>query len=153
MGYGRIIYNLTKLRNITWAKIVDAVLLTVTKDETQTVKSLTGAVRIALSVVKYPFITHLSLFEAKDNLSTLEAVSAFTPVDCDSDIVKLARVLHGIGPTLKQFDLSNVINLSIREVTKCCAHLEILSLYFVNLLSRETNPSIPSCHTSKTSLR
>jgi len=129
MGYGRIICNLPKLRNITWAKIVNAVLLTVTKDEIQTVKSLTGTVRNALSVVvKCPIITHLSLLEAKDNLSTLEAVSAFTLVDCDSDSVKLVKVLHVIGPALKQFDLGNVNNVSIREVTKCSIHLEILSL-------------------------
>jgi hypothetical protein len=127
MGYG--ICNLPKLGNITWAKITDAVLLTVTKDEIQTVKSLTRTVRKALSVVvRCPFITHLSLFEAKDNLSTLEAVSAFNLVDCESDIVKFAKVLRGIGLTLKQFDLSNVTNVSIREVTKCCTHLEILCL-------------------------
>jgi hypothetical protein len=129
MGYGMIICNLPKLRNITWAKIVEVVLLTVTKDETQTVKSLTRTVRNALSVVvKCPFITHLSLFETKDNLSTLEAVFEFTLLDCDSDFVKLAKVLHFIGPTLKQFDLSNDTNVSIGEVTKCCTHLEILSL-------------------------
>jgi len=104
MDYCRIIRTLLKLRDITWPKIVDAVLLTVTKDEIQTVKSLTGIVRNALSVVTCPFITHLSLLEAKDNLSTFEAVSAFTLLDCDSDIVKMAKVLHGIGPTLKQFD-------------------------------------------------
>jgi len=79
MGYGRIICTLPKLRNITWAKIVDAVLLTATKDEIQTVKSLTRTVRNTLSVViECPFNTHLWLFEAKDNLSTREAVSTFT---------------------------------------------------------------------------
>lgn len=129
MDSGRIICNLPNLRHITWAKIVGALLLTVTKDEIQTVKSLTRIVRNALSVVaKFPFIKHLSLFEAKDNLSTLEAVSEFTLVDCDSDIFKLTKVLHGIGPTLKQFDLSNDTNVSIREVTNCCTHLEILFL-------------------------
>jgi hypothetical protein len=68
MDYGRIICNLPKLGNITWAKIVDDVLLTVTNGETQTVKSLTGTLSV---VIKCPFITHLSLFEAKDNLSEL----------------------------------------------------------------------------------
>ena len=78
MGYGRNICTLSKLRNITWVKIVDAVLSTVTKDEIQNVKPLTGIVRNALSVAKCPFITHLLLLEAKDNLSTFEAMSAFT---------------------------------------------------------------------------
>ena len=60
IGYGTITCNLPKLKNITWAKIVEAVLLTVTKDEIQTVKSLTGTVRNALSVaVRCPFITHI----------------------------------------------------------------------------------------------
>jgi len=45
MGYGRIICTLPKLRKPTWAKIVDAVLLTVTKVEIETAKSLTGIVR------------------------------------------------------------------------------------------------------------
>jgi hypothetical protein len=97
MGYGSITCNLPKLRFITWAKIINDVLLTITKDEIQTVKSLTGIVRNALSVVvKCPFIKHFSLFEAEDNLSTNDAVSAFTLADCDSGIVKLAKVLKAL---------------------------------------------------------
>ncbi|GFG34592.1 hypothetical protein Cfor_01923 [Coptotermes formosanus] len=131
-GYSRLLCNLPKLRNITWANRVDDVLLNITKDEIQTVKSLIGTVRNALTIVlKCPFITHLSLFAVKDNLSDLKelnAVTEFTLVDCDSDIGNLAEVLHGIGPKLKELDLSNVTNVSIRDVTKCCTHLEILSL-------------------------
>jgi hypothetical protein len=97
MGYGSITFKLKKLRIITWAKIVDDFLLTITKDEIRTVKLLTGIVCNSLFVVvKCPFFKHFSLFEAEDNLSTHDTVSAFTLVDCDSGIVKLAEVLQAL---------------------------------------------------------
>jgi hypothetical protein len=150
IGYGRILCNLPKLRNITWANRVDDVLLSVTKYEIETVKSLIGTARNALTIVlKCPFITHLSLFAAKDNLSDLKglnAVTEFTLVDCDSDIVHLAEVLQGIGPRLRQLDLSNVTNVSIRDVTKCCTQLVIFSLdscEFTHLGNQHFDPQLP----------
>lgn len=147
IGYARILRNLPKLMNITWANRVDDVLLSVTTGELQTVKSLTGTVHNALTVVlKCPFITHLSLFGAKNNLSDLkklDAVIMFSLADCNSDVVNLIEVLHGIGPKLRQLELSHVTNVSIRDVTKCCTHLETLSLDSCEFTQSEDQPFEP----------
>ena len=58
----------------------------------------------------------------------------------------MTKVLHSTGPKLKQFDLSNDTNVSIREVRKCCTHLEILSLdsyKFIQWGDQAFDPQLP----------
>jgi hypothetical protein len=149
-SYGKIICGLPDLENITWASHVDDVLLSITKESIPSVKTLNVSVRNALTVaLKCPFVTHLSLFGAEECLSSLrELVSlvVLTLVRCDSDAVNLAAVLQGIGPRLRELYLSNVTNVSIQHLIKCCPSLEALFIdccEFIRSECRHFDPQLP----------
>lgn len=141
-GYGTIICSLPDLGNITWTSPVDDVLLSISKEGLHSVKSLNVSVRSVLIVVlKCPFVTHLSLFGAKDNLLSLRelvAVAVLTLVCCDSAAVNLAAVLQGIGPKLRELYLSNVTNVSIQHLLKFCDSLEALFIDCCEFLPSES---------------
>jgi hypothetical protein len=149
-GYGTILCSLPNLSNITWTSRVDDVLLSITKESLHSVKSLNATARNALILVlKCPFITYLSLFGAEDSLSSLTelvALAVLTLMGCDADTVNLVAVLQGTGPRLRELCLSNVINVSIQHLTKCCASLETLfidSCEFVQSESCAFDPQLP----------
>jgi hypothetical protein len=149
-GYGMIICSLPNLGNITWTSCVDDVLLGIAKQSLLSVKSLNVSVRNALTVaLKCPFVTHLSLFGAKDSLSSLRelaAVAVLTLVSCDFEAVNLDSVLQGIGPRLRDLYLSKVTNVSIQHLIKCCVSLEALFIdccEFIRSESRHFDPQLP----------
>jgi hypothetical protein len=150
MGYGTILCSLPHVGNITWTSSVDDVLLSITKENLPSVKSLNATVLNAFVVVlKCPYITYLSLFGAKDSLSCLKelaAVAVLTLVSCDSNTVDLVTVLQDIGPRLRELYLSVVTNVSIRHLTNYCPSLETLfidSCEFRQSGSLYFNPQFP----------
>jgi hypothetical protein len=149
-GYGTILCSLPHLGNITWTSRVDDVLLSITKENLRSVKSLNATVLNAFVVaLKCPNITYLTLFGAKNNLSCLKelvAVAVLTLMSCDSDTVNLVTVLQGIGARLRELYLSDVTNVSIWHLTNYCASLEALfidSCEFRESKSLYFNPQLP----------
>jgi hypothetical protein len=149
-GYGTILCRLPHLGNITWTSSVDDVLLSITKENLRSVKSLNATVLNALLVVlKCPYITYLSLVGPKDNLSCLKelvAMTTLTLMSCDSDTVDLIAVLQGVGSRLKELYLSGVTNVSIRHLMNYCASLETLFIDSCEFLQSESlyfDPQLP----------
>jgi hypothetical protein len=140
-GYGEILSGLSKVQNVMWTSYVDDVLMSITKEEIHSVKHLFGTVRnVLILALKYPFITHLSLYRVKDDLSNLKELTTITDLalaDCDSDSVCLVNILQSLGSRLRHLELKNVNNVSVRDVINCCTHLETFAIKSCNFTCPE----------------
>jgi hypothetical protein len=129
-AYGNVLSELPNVQNISWSTPADDVLENVTKDRLISVKLVMGTIRKALMLVeKCPFITTLSLLDARRNLSDLKDLAALTDLaimKCNYHTVDLFSVLESVGPRLKRLHLSLVHGVSVCAVTQLCMHLETL---------------------------
>jgi hypothetical protein len=134
-AYVSVLSELPEVENISWtsrSKPVDVILKSIAKDRLSSVKSIMGYLRNALILIqKCQFISKLSLFCAKCDLSELQyliALTDLTIVNSNYSVILLSAVLRGVGPRLIRLQLSGVTDVSFNTVTYHCSHLQTLEM-------------------------